>query len=78
MRHKFSLSQIKERAYNLDISWFKDDGLEDPNSLPEPHILAGDAISELNACVDELREILTLIDAPVCDEGIGFGGEDLA
>ena len=60
---KFSLSQIKERDYNLDITWMKDEGLEDPNSLPEPQVLAGDAITEMNACVDELQEILTLIDA---------------
>lgn len=60
---KFTISQIKERNYNLDITWLKDEGLEDPNSLPEPQLLAGDAITELNACVDELQEILTLIDA---------------
>ncbi len=36
---------------------------EDPNSLPEPQVLAADAITELNACVDELQEILTLIEA---------------
>ncbi len=60
---KFTFSQIKKRDYNLDITWMKDDNLEDPNSLPEPHILAGDAITELNACVDELREIVELIDA---------------
>jgi len=59
---KFTFSQIKKRDYNLDITWMKDDNLEDPNSLPEPHILASDAITELNACVDELREILELID----------------
>lgn len=60
---KFSLSQIKERDYNLDITWMKDENLEDPNSLPEPQVLAGDAITELNACVDELQEILTLIES---------------
>lgn len=60
---KFSLSAIKERDYNLDITWLKDENLEDPNSLPEPQVLAGDAITELNACVDELQEILTLIEA---------------
>ncbi len=60
---KFSLSQIKERDYNLDIAWLKDENLEDPNSLPEPQILASDAITELNACVDELQEVLTLMEA---------------
>jgi type I restriction enzyme M protein len=60
---KFPLSQITERNYNLDITWLKDDNLEDPNSLPEPQLLAGDAITELNACVDELQLILDLIEA---------------
>jgi type I restriction enzyme M protein len=66
---KFSLSQIKERNYNLDITWLKDESLEDPNSLPEPQELASDAITELNACVDEFQEILTLIDAEEEDSG---------
>ncbi len=60
---KFSLSAIKERQYNLDIAWLKDANLEDPNSLPEPQVLAGDAITELNACVDELQAILDLLEA---------------
>ena len=59
---KFPLAQIKKRNYNLDITWLKDDTLEDPNSLPEPQILAGDAITELNTCVDELQEIMALIE----------------
>ncbi|MBU1342925.1 MAG: SAM-dependent methyltransferase [Proteobacteria bacterium] len=58
----FSLSAIKDRNYNLDITWLKDDNLEDPNSLPEPQVLASDAITELNACVDELQLILALIE----------------
>jgi type I restriction enzyme M protein len=60
---QFALSQIKERNYNLDITWLKDENLEDPNSLPEPQVLASDAITELNACVDELQLILDLIEA---------------
>jgi type I restriction enzyme M protein len=60
---KFSLAAIKERDYNLDITWLKDENLEDPNLLPDPQVLASDAITELNACVDELQEILGLIEA---------------
>lgn len=59
---KFSISEIKDRNYNLDISWLKDENLEDPDSLPEPQDLAADAITELNACVDELQEILNFIE----------------
>ncbi len=60
---KFSYSQIKERDFNLDISWLKDENLEDPNSLPEPQLLVADAITELGACVDELQLILDEIEA---------------
>lgn len=60
---KFTISEIKDRNYNLDITWLKDESLEDPNSLPEPQVLASDAITELNACADELQEILTLIES---------------
>ncbi len=60
---KFTFSQIKDRGFNLDISWLKDEKLEDPNSLPEPQLLVADAITELNACVDELQLILDEIEA---------------
>ncbi len=59
---KFSYSQIKERNFNLDISWLKDENLEDPDSLPEPQLLVADAITELGACVDELQAILDEIE----------------
>ncbi len=59
----FTLAQIEERKYNLDLTWLKDENLEDPNGLPEPQVLAADAITELNACVDELQLILDLIEA---------------
>lgn len=59
---KFSISEIKDRNYNLDITWLKDESLEDPDSLPEPQALAADAITELGACIDELQEILDFID----------------
>jgi type I restriction enzyme M protein len=60
---KFSYEQIQERDFNLDISWLKDENLEDPNSLPEPQLLVADAITELGACVDELQLILDEIEA---------------
>ncbi|MFQ5786407.1 MAG: N-6 DNA methylase [Thermodesulfobacteriota bacterium] len=59
---KFTISEIKDRNYNLDITWLKDENLADPDSLPEPQVLASDAITELNACVDELQEILDFIE----------------
>lgn len=59
---KYSISEIKDRNFNLDITWLKDESLEDPDTLPEPQILAADAITELNACIDELQQILDFVE----------------
>jgi type I restriction enzyme M protein len=59
---KFHISEIKQRDYKLDITWVKDESLEDADDLPEPQDLAAEAITELEAVVDDLREIVTLIE----------------
>ena len=59
---KFSIAEIKKRDYKLDITWLKDDAVEDGDSLPEPSILATEAIAELEAVVDDLREILNVLE----------------
>lgn len=60
---KFHISDIKERDYKLDITWLKDETIEDADSLPEPQDLASEAITELEAVVDDLRDVLQLIEA---------------
>jgi len=50
---KFHVSEIKERGYKLDVTWLKDDSLEDADELPEPQDLAAEAITELEAVVGE-------------------------
>jgi type I restriction enzyme M protein len=64
---KFHISEIKERNYKLDITWLKDESLEDADELPEPQDLAAEAITELEAVVDDLREIVALVEN---EEGI--------
>jgi len=59
---KFHISDIKKRDYKLDITWLKDESLEDADELPEPQDLATEAITELEAVVDDLREIVSLIE----------------
>jgi type I restriction enzyme M protein len=59
---KFDIGEIKERNYKLDITWLKDESLEDANELPEPQDLAAEAITELEAVVDDLREIIELVE----------------
>jgi len=59
---RFHISEIKERGYKLDITWLKDESLEDSDELPEPQDLASEAITELEAVVDDLREIMALVE----------------
>ena len=55
-------ARSRSADYKLDITWLKDDSLEDANDLPEPQDLAAEAITELEAVVDDLRDILQLIE----------------
>ena len=55
---KFTREQIAERGDSLDISWLKDDSETDAQDLPEPAVLAQEAMVELDAAMDELRGIL--------------------
>lgn len=59
---KFDINEIKERNYKLDISWLKDDTLEDADDLPEPNELIEEALSELSAVTDDLNELLVLLE----------------
>ncbi|EDX73373.1 N-6 DNA Methylase family [Coleofasciculus chthonoplastes PCC 7420] len=55
---RFSRDWIAERDDNLDISWLKDEREEENGELPEPAILAQEAISELEAAIAELQGIV--------------------
>lgn len=60
---KFNIKEVEKRDYKLDINWLKDESLDDADSLPEPQVLATEAITELEAVVDDLKEILNLIES---------------
>jgi type I restriction enzyme M protein len=63
----FPIQEIKDRQYKLDITWLKDESLEDSDNLPEPQDLAAEAITELEAVVDDLRDIVELLEK---EEGV--------
>ena len=46
---------------NLDITWLKDKSLTDLDSLPDPDVLAGDIIENLEAGLESFREIMASI-----------------
>lgn len=60
---KFHIKEVERRDYKLDINWLKDESLEDADSLPDPQVLATEAITELEAVVDDLREVLALMES---------------
>jgi type I restriction enzyme M protein len=64
---RFHATEIAERSYKLDITWLKDDSLESSGDLPDPQDLATEAITELEAIVGDLREIVALIEQ---EEGV--------
>src|SRR5262249_18581971 len=59
---RFNIDEIKKREYKLDITWLKDESLEESDELPEPQDLAAEAVTELEAVVDDLREIVALVE----------------
>ncbi|HWR17717.1 MAG TPA: N-6 DNA methylase [Terriglobales bacterium] len=59
---QFSLAEVKARNYKLDVTWLRDESLDDGDEIPEPQDLATEAITDLEAVVDDLREILGLIE----------------
>lgn len=48
----------REKNDSLDIAWLKDDSVEDVADLPEPTVLAREAVDELHAALEELEAIL--------------------
>lgn len=63
-RH-FSRDDITVRGDSLDISWLKDDSDTAAGDLPEPAVLAQQAITELEGALEELRGILEELGAEV-------------
>ena len=62
---KFSRDWITERGDSLDISWLKDDSATATEDLPEPALLAQEALGELEAAMNELHGILEELGAEV-------------
>lgn len=55
---RFTREQITERGDSLDIAWLKDESGGSTDELPEPAVLAQEAMDELEGAMEELRGIL--------------------
>lgn len=59
---KFTYEEIVSRdKTSLDITWLKDKSLADLDNLPDPDLLAGDIIENLEAAVESFKEIMVTI-----------------
>ena len=59
---KFSYNEIIARdKTSLDITWIKDKSLADLDNLPDPDVLAGEIIENLEAGLESFREIMLTI-----------------
>jgi type I restriction enzyme M protein len=47
---------------NLDITWLRDDSLEDTDNLPEPHVIAREIIEDLTAALVELETVAAALE----------------
>jgi type I restriction enzyme M protein len=54
----FSREYVKERSDSLAIAWLRDESEGDGGELPEPTVLAREAMNELGAAIEDLRGIL--------------------
>ena len=54
----FSHEELLARdKVNLDIFWLRDESLEDTANLPEPDVLAAEIVEDLQAALEQFREI---------------------
>ena len=68
----FSREQIRWKDDSLDLSWIRDDSVEDSANLPEPDVLISEALEEMAGAMQELQAIL--VDLGAAEEGEEFLG----
>lgn len=66
---KFSRQYIKNKGDSLDITWLKDNSITDAANLPEPDVLATEAMTELTEALSEMNQLM--IDLGAIDEAAG-------
>jgi type I restriction enzyme M protein len=52
---------------SLDITWLRDDSLEDMDNLPPPEVIAQEIVEDLEAALAEFSAIATSLTKPGAD-----------
>ena len=59
----FTYDEIMARdKANLDITWLRDESLEDLDNLPSPDVLARDIVEDLTAALEEFEAVATALE----------------
>ncbi len=59
---------IKRDKASLDIFWLKDESLSDSDNLPAPEVIAAEIVEDLEAALEQFREILGDLGTPETGE----------
>src|SRR5439155_9739962 len=52
---------------NLDITWLRDESLEDMENLPAPEVIAREIVEDLTAALAEFEAVATALEAAAVD-----------
>ncbi len=56
--HKFDVAELLKRdKLNLDITWLKDENLDDIDSLPAPDVIAAEIVENLQAALEQFQAV---------------------
>ena len=56
--HCFSYDELQKRdKLSVDITWIRDETLEDTDNLPDPAVLAAEIVEDLQAALDQFAQI---------------------
>lgn len=72
----FTYDEIVARdKANLDITWLRDESLEDLDSLPAPDVIAREIVEDLTAALAEFEAVAAALEPATTDTGTGTGAE---
>jgi type I restriction enzyme M protein len=62
--HKFDVDELLKRdKLNLDITWLKDESLDDIDSLPAPDVIAAEIVENLQAALEQFQSVAAELSA---------------
>jgi len=73
--HSFSYEDITKRdKASLDITWLRDESLEDSAALPAPEVIAAEIVEDLQAALDQFARVVVDLEAvPQVPTEVGDG-----